>query len=262
MDYLHDVWVNWFEHVDSAYDIYEYYEWYETDSVQLIEQMPILYINKRIFNIIENSLLPLPQSLLKKIHKRSYFRQGYYRKIIEYASIITDGERMLAFDTMDSDIPVRKSRLTPKQFQQIHKICKYKQRIEFVFTKEEREQLLTFKQNEKFPVQKMICLTRKEREMKKILLQVLDELKTSNNPSELLYWISEWDHKNYLEKITYKNHYTIDKLWSMLYEQASIGWSKRHEKFTEQFLRTTTGPLVAKWQKIKFQEAGKQLRQN
>src|SRR5690625_2436606 len=159
MDYLHDVWVNWFEHVDSAYDIYEYYEWYETDSVQLIEQMPILYINKRIFNIIENSLLPLPQSLLKKIHKRSYFRQGYYRKIIEYASIITDGERMLAFDTMDSDIPVRKSRLTPKQFQQIHKICKYKQRIEFVFTKEEREQLLTFKKNEKFPVQKMICLT-------------------------------------------------------------------------------------------------------
>ncbi len=231
MLYLYDVWVNWFEGEEEGYNICHYHEWRKSDQIEILEQVPILHITDSLFHYIENTLFDVPSELLNVIHKRAYMRKGHTRQMLDYACVVTDGRGILAFDTIGYTIPVRKSRLIPRQEQQVYELCKKSKQKHYSFTpihEEDKHSLLSME--EEF----VYGLTRRERQLKKLLMIAMEQLKTTDNVNEVLYWLSEWDH----DQITYTMHQSsVDEVWQKLYEEIKIGWSMAHEKLCAQLVK-------------------------
>ncbi|GGN60326.1 MULTISPECIES: DUF3603 family protein [Oceanobacillus] len=230
MLYLHDVWVNWFESEENGYQVARYHEWRKEDKIELLDQTPLLYIKNDLFEYIENDLQEIPESLLDTIYKRSYNRKGQNRKAIEYACVITNGVETLAFDTIGYTIPVRKSRLIPRQEQLVYDMIKSAKAQNYGFKKRNYKKeyhILSMSPEQVFG------LTRREREIKHILMIALDQLKSSGNLEELRYWLTEWDPKLY-PTVKFLN---ADAAWEKLYSGIKEGFSKNHEEFCEKIVR-------------------------
>lgn len=230
MLYLYDIWVNWFDGEEEGYNVCPYHEWRKNDSIEMVDQIPVLYISKQLFNYIENSLSPIPNELLNSIYKKTYIRKGYERKSLEYACIITDGSDILAFDTLGYDIPLRKSRLIPRQERQVYEMCEKSEPTLYEIPNEQE----LIKKEWTIPSKYMVGLTRRERELKKLLFIGLEHLKYSENKKEICYWLSEWEGTNVL---FHTADLTIDEVWQRLYKQIINGWGKRHELFLSLLIR-------------------------
>lgn len=234
MKYLYDVWINWFEGEENGYNVCAYHEWRKTDKIDILEQVPILYITEALYNHIDNSLHDLPDEFLDTIHQRAYVRKGMSRQVLDYASIVTDGKRILAINTLGYQIPFQKSRLIPRQERQVLDLCKELKRHYFHFTEktdEDSETLLSI------DGRYMIGLTRKERQLKKLLLLALDKLSMTENRKEILYWMGEWSPKM-VENVS--SHTTIEEAWKMLYNEVIEGWGRNHERLCKQIIKGNT----------------------
>jgi|SRR5690625_968446 len=246
MIYLHDVWVNWFEGESNNYNICHYHEWRKGDPIQLIDQMPLLYINSELYNYIANDLHELPNKLLEKIYRKSYKREQHRRQSIDFASVITDGYGILAFDTMGYEIPIRKSRLIPRQEQMVYQTIKrMKQQTFSIPIKSYKKYYHLLSMEPKY----MIGLTRRERNLKQILMMGLDQLRAKGNSDALRYWLTEWDPKRYERHKSKTKH----ELWQKLYDGTKYGWSKKHAKFGENLVRSF--PFLQKLWKIELQKS-------
>lgn len=232
MHYLYDIWVNWFEGEEAGFNVCAYHEWRKQDQIEMVDQIPVLYITKDLFVAIENELFTLPTQLLQTIHKKTYIRKGYGRQVITYACIVTDGEDVLAFDTLGYKLALRKSRLIPRQERQVYEICKKVDRQIFELP---RNKLVTTEQHVwQLKEHHVIGLTRRERRLKKLLLICLTQLKRTENKKEISYWLSEWEGVNFL---LHTKRMSIDEVWNRLYEEVVSGWSERHETFLSQLVR-------------------------
>lgn len=230
MLYLHDVWVNWFEGEENGYNVCYYYEWRIDDKIELIDRMPVFYITTELFNHIENTLDDLPDALLKRMYQQSFKRKGHEKVMIDYACIVTDGRDVLALDTLNYSIPIKKSRLIPRQDKIVLEMVSHRSPSTFEFSGtnyEKKYHLLSLKP------ELVVGLTRKEKQLKQLLMMALDHLRITNNLEELRYWLIEWKPDLYsrLEEIDKK------KAWTLLYEDIKHGWSKKHETFTEKLIR-------------------------
>ncbi|QDP42114.1 YjbA family protein [Radiobacillus deserti] len=222
MLYLHDVWVNWFEGEENGYNICPFHEWRKEDGIELLDQVPILYIDDMLYHYIENDLRDLPTSLLESIYKRAYLRKNQERIPLEYAAIVTNGTSIVVFDTIGYHLPVRKSRLIPRQERLVYEMIEGTEKQSFEFTEEQMEKeyhILSL------PPESMIGLTRKERQLKQLLMMALDQMEGTKNAEEVRYWLTEWNPDNYSE-IKSMN---FQEAWYALYEGVSQGWSKAHE---------------------------------
>src|SRR5690625_1125206 len=223
MLYLHDVWVNWFEGEENGYNVCYFHEWRKSDRIELLDQVPLLYINKDLYHYIENDMQSLPKSLLNLIYKRAYIRKGQSRTALEYACVVTDGSDIVVFDTIGYEVPIRKSRLIPRQEQIVFDMIKDKKqhmfKIPYKLYKKEYN-LLSMKP------ELIFGLTRRERQLKQVLMMALDQLRTTNNIEELRYWLTEWKPKKY-PLIKYMN---VNEVWEALYNGVKVGWNKAHEE--------------------------------
>ncbi|WP_085992744.1 YjbA family protein [Oceanobacillus senegalensis] len=222
MLYLHDVWVNWFEGEENGYNVCYFHEWRKDDGIELLDQVPLIYITSGLFEYIENDMHDLPEDLLDTIHKRAYIRKGHERSVVEYACVVTNGEDIIAFDTIGYQIPIRKSRLIPRQEQLVYDMIKKTKPQSFGFEDESYQKeyhLLSMEPELVFG------LTRKERQLKQLMMIAMDQLRTTNNLEELRYWLTEWDPKQY-PYIRYMNE---EKVWNTLYNGVKEGWSQAHE---------------------------------
>ncbi|CDQ40650.1 MULTISPECIES: YjbA family protein [Virgibacillus] len=230
MLYMHDVWVNWFEGEENGYNVCYFQEWRKEDGIELLDQVPLLYITKDLYNFIENDMHELPKALLDAIYKRAYMRKGQERTVLDYACIVTDGNDMLAFDTIGYKIPVRKSRLIPRQEQLVYDMIKNTKPQSFKYDnkyyKKEYHML-------SMPPELVFGLTRRERQLKQLLMMALDQLRTANHLEELRYWLTEWDPKNY----PYIRFMDEEKVWTALYEGVRQGWSTRHEDLCAKLIK-------------------------
>ncbi|WP_330948530.1 YjbA family protein [Virgibacillus sp. MG-45] len=230
MLYLHDVWVNWFEGEENGYSVCYFHEWRKEDKIELLDQVPLVYISKPLFHFIENDMHDLPKALLDMIYKRAYMRKGHERSVLDYACVVTDGTDMLAFDTIGYQIPIRKSRLIPRQEQLVYDMIENTKPQHFSFDetayKKEYHML-------SMPPELVYGLTRRERQLKQLLMMALDQLHTSNNINELRYWLTEWDPKQY-PAIRYMNE---EKVWEALYEGVKYGWTDAHEDLCEKLIK-------------------------
>ncbi|WP_152657300.1 YjbA family protein [Oceanobacillus sp. CFH 90083] len=230
MLYLHDAWVNWFEGEENGYNVCPFHEWRKSDSVELLDQVPLLYISSELFEYIENDMCELPKDLLDRIYKRTTIRKGQKRTVLEYAAVVTDGLEILAFDTAGYYIPVKKSRLIPRQEQLVYSMIEKAEQKTYAFNKENYQKeyhMLSM------PPAFIHGLTRRERQLKQLLMIGLDQLKTTNNKQELRYWLTEWNPKKY-PSIKYMNE---GEVWEALYNGLKDGWSQAHEELCKKLIR-------------------------
>ncbi|SDL98342.1 YjbA family protein [Sediminibacillus halophilus] len=230
MLYLHDVWVNWFEGEENGYNVCAFHEWRKEDGIELLDQVPVLYIDEMLYHYIENDLQDLPKSLLEAIHQRAYLRKNQERISLDYACVITDGQSILAIDTMGYHLPVRKSRLIPRQERLVYDLIDGTSRLEFSFSPEQREKeyhILSLSPDS------MLGLTRKERQLKQLLMMALDQLEGTKNLQEVRYWLTEWNPDQY-SRI---REMDFDAAWQALYEGVSPGWSRAHEELCAKLVK-------------------------
>jgi hypothetical protein len=230
MLYLHDVWVNWFEGEENGYNVCHFHEWRKDDGVELLDQVPLLKVEPILFNYIENDLSELPQQLLDDIFQKAYLRKNHERVQLEYCFVVTDGVGILAVDTIGYSIPIRKSRIIPRQEQLVYEMIATHDAIDYQFQANHNKKdfhILSPEPN------LMTGLTRKERQLKQLLFMALDQLHTSKNEAEVRYWFTEWCPERY-QAIQELN---FESAWQQLFEETKYGWSKRHETFCENLIK-------------------------
>ncbi|KGX86035.1 YjbA family protein [Pontibacillus marinus] len=230
MLYLHDVWVNWFEGEENGYNVCPFHEWRKEDGIELLDQVPLLYVQASLYNYIENDLQDLPQSLLDHVYKRAYLRKNQERISLEYAFVVTDGSNVLAVDTMGYNLPVRKSRLIPRQERLVYDMIESHDPESYQFKKalDKKEYHILSPHPEH-----MIGLTRKERQLKQLLMMTLDQLKTTKNLSEVRYWLTEWDPTQF----AFIHKLNFEQAWKTLYDGIQDGWSPAHEELCRKLVK-------------------------
>lgn len=231
MLYLHDVWVNWFEGEENGYNVCEFHEWRRgEDMIELLDQVPLLYIETPLFSIIENDMTELPQTLLDDIHQRAFLRKNHERVAMDYCCVLTDGKSILAIDTMGYSIPLRKSRVIPKQEQLIFEMIAENEpgTYEYTGNKSAKEYHILSPE----PAI-MRGLTRKERQLKQLLFMALDQLYNARNTAEVRYWYTEWCPQNYSSI----QAMDFDTAWHRLYEESQMGWSDKHQTLCENMIK-------------------------
>ncbi|OZM58252.1 hypothetical protein CIB95_01385 [Lottiidibacillus patelloidae] len=230
MLYLHDVWVNWFEGEENGYNVCEFHEWRKTDSIELLDQVPILKIDRCLFNYIENDLAEIPQALLDDIYQKAYARKNHQRIQLEYCFLITDGIGILAVDTMGYRLPIRKSRIIPRQAQLVYDMTENADPVDYYDFQEEglREYHILSPAPDT-----MAGLTRKERQLKQLLFMALDQLYSAENIAEVRYWYTEWKPEKYAESQTMN----AEDMWNELYNDVQKGWSAKHDAYCRSIIK-------------------------
>jgi hypothetical protein len=230
MLYLRDVWVNWFEGEENGYNVCEFHEWRKDDYIELLDQVPILKIESTLFHYIENDLNDLPDALLEEVHQKAYVRKNNQRVQLEHCFIITDEEKSLIVDTMGYRIPIRKSRLIPRQEQLVFEMAEQAETKLYTFSsKELNKEYHILSPNPDI----MRGLTRKERQLKQLLFMALDQLHSTKNVAEMRYWCTEWmpDQYGNIQRMDF------EEAWDALYKELKSGWSKQHLDMCERLVK-------------------------
>lgn len=231
MLYLHDVWVNWFEGEENGYNVCHFHEWRKDDGIELLDQVPLLLLDSSLYHYIENDLSELPQALLDDIYQKAYLRKNHERNQLDYCFVATDGTGIIAVDTIGYNIPIRKSRLIPRQEQLVYEMIENQEPEKYDFNC----QSLSKKEHHILsPAPELMNgLTRKERQLKQLLFMALDQLKNCKNEAEIRYWYTEWSPERYLEI----QDLAFESAWNELYTETKSGWSKKHEQFCENLIK-------------------------
>jgi hypothetical protein len=235
---LHDLWVNWFESEENGYNVPHFHEWRKDDIATLMDTIPLLKVTPELFDYVENDILDLPIDLLEAVKNKAYLRKNHEKINLPYAFVITDGKGILAVETLGYTIPIRKSRLIPRQEQLVYELI-IDSKIDFelpsdVDRKEKDYHLFSPHPNI------MIGLTRREKILKQLLFMALDTVYNDENLSKLKYWFVEWNAANY----TNIDKWDLEGLFKQFIAEVSKGWSKQHQEFTK--LITYDQPLYKK----------------
>ncbi|MDQ0215668.1 hypothetical protein J2S13_002086 [Oikeobacillus pervagus] len=230
MLYLHDVWVNWFEGEENGYNVCHFHEWRKEDVIELLDQVPVIKVDKVLYHYIENDIAELPRQLLNDVYQKAYSRKNHERIQQDYCFVVTDGIGILAVDTMGYSIPIRKSRLIPRQEQLVYEMVENHKPTHYEW--EEKESSKEYHILSPNP-ELMNGLTRKERQLKQLLFMALDQLYNSKNTPEVRYWYTEWCPERY-EQIQIMS---FEEVWDSLYEEIKEGWTSKHSQLCENLIK-------------------------
>ncbi|WP_170006717.1 YjbA family protein [Bacillus fonticola] len=230
MLYLHDVWVNWFEGEENGYNVCHFHEWRKDDQVELLDQVPLLKVSPAFFSYIENDLMELPQSLLDAIYQKAYLRKNHERIQMDFCFVVSDGIGILAVDTIGYKVPIRKSRLIPRQEQLVYDMLENQDAkwTEYPIRNQTKEHHILSPSPES-----MKGLTRKERQLKQLLFMALDQLHNTENVAEVRYWLTEWFPDEYMTI----QDMNFARAWERLFQEACSGWSDKHVHLCETMIK-------------------------
>jgi Protein of unknown function (DUF3603). len=230
MEIISDIWVNWFEGEENGYNVCEFHEWRKHDFIELLDQVPFVKVEKPFLDSIENNLLDLPEDFLTSIRNKSMISKNNQREIIEYCFIVSDGMTCLAADTLGYRIPVRKSRLIPRQENILLDRAAAMTAAHFTLPEvpeKKGQNLLSLNPG------LMIGLTRRERQMKQLLFMALDHLQSDGGVEELRYWHTEW----YPERYQMSRSMDPEQAFSDMVADMKQGWSDKHEGICERMIK-------------------------
>ena len=231
MIYLHDLHVNWCDAEEYGYQVYHYEQWEKTDTVELLDQVPLIKVTAEFFSFILNDLDTIPEQLLKDINEKAYIRKNHERLPIEHCCVISDGKDVLAFDTLEFKTPMRKSRLIPRQHTLALEMVFDEQPVEYEFEAIDKDHT-GFELLSPHPLS-MVGLTRREIQLKTIFNMALDDILHKRNHSELVYWFSEIV-PNGLEQI---KHNTFDEIKQKLIDYVKDGFKTEWVEVIENFAK-------------------------
>jgi hypothetical protein len=228
MLYLHDVWVNWFEGEENGYNVCHFHEWRKDDQIELLDQVPLLKVSSGLYDYIENSLSEIPQALLDDVYQKAFVRKNHERIQLDYCFVISDGKGVLAVDTIGYNIPIRKSRLIPRQEQLVYEMVAEQEESVYPLHSYEKEYHILSPSPDL-----MSGLTRKERQLKQLLFMALDQLHSTKNVAEVRYWYTEWAP----EKYSHIQKMSFEEAWHSLYEETKYGWTDKHVQLCENLIK-------------------------
>lgn len=192
MTYMYDIVLNW-----CVNDLYEFYEWNNGDKFEHIKKIPIIRVNKKTFNDLLNNKFELDDKLLNKIYNLTEIYSLKKVNKINYAFLITDTERVLG-------IKIDKNCLLLKSFMIIDE-----EREALMISLKLKEEIINYKILSK--EKNDIFLTRKEKEIKKFLINELNICNKDNRKDELIYLYSE-----YFNDISFDKDYIYNSLLKTL----------------------------------------------
>lgn len=230
MIHIRDVWINWFEGEENGYNVCEFFEWRKDDKIELLDQVVVIRTNHKVFDYIENNLAELPGELLNDVYQQSFQRKNSQRIQLDYCFIVTDGERVLAVDTLGYHTPIRKSKLMPRQEQIVLELA-YNEKVRNYIVNEYDSQK-QYHMLSPDPVY-MRGLIRKERQLKQLLFMVLDQLFSTKNTAEVRYWYVEWSATKYDDI----QMMSFEEAWEGLYNELKFGWTERHYQLCERMIK-------------------------
>lgn len=99
MTYIYDILVNW----NNNNTLYEFYEWEQNDNLEHIKRIPLFKVEQSIFKDFLTSEVKIEEEFLLKIKKQT---ELYKKKYLPYASLFTDGTKVIAvlFDEMGNAV--------------------------------------------------------------------------------------------------------------------------------------------------------------
>lgn len=229
MVHIRDVWVNWFEGEENGYNVCDFHEWRSDDRIEVLDQAILVLVSSGLFDYIENDLSDLPEELLEEVHQKSYLRKNMSRIQLDYCFVATDGNRIIAIDTMGYKTPIRKSRLTPRQEQIVYEQLTQNELKEFDLVEKPEKEYHILSPNP----EELRGLTRKERQLKQLLYMTLDQLYSTGTDAEVRYWYTEWCPHDYVRIQLLER----DEAWHQLYAEIREGWTSRHHQLCEAMVR-------------------------
>ncbi|MCM3716246.1 YjbA family protein [Halalkalibacter oceani] len=230
MVHIRDVWVNWFEGEENGYNVCEFHEWRSEDKIEVLDQAKLVFVSARLFDYLENYLDELPDELLAEVYQQSYLRKNMSRLQLDYCFVATDGEKVIAVDTMGYKTPIRKSRLTPRQEQTVYELLQQHEMKEFDIEHEIGKK--EYHMLSPDPAE-LKGLTRKERQLKQLLYMALDQLYTTGTDAEVRYWYTEWNPRDYMRIQMLER----EEAWQQLYDEIRPGWTSKHHQLCEAMVR-------------------------
>lgn len=182
MLYLHDVWANWSEE-DNFYLIPDFHEWRKEETIELIDDAPLIKVNAGLFNKIAFGNEKLDE-IGNRVYRKGSLRKNHERIVMDYMFIVSDGERVLSVKLDRDKCVTHRSHLYTRNYQLA---------IEMV-----KDSLNDFELDSvDLDVDKSnLGLTRKERDMKREIEMYIDGMSESDLP-KLKYLIAEIDCNTY-----------------------------------------------------------------
>jgi len=210
----------------------ECFEWKTGDKLDYIDEAPIAVVEPELYTFIENNFEELPQDLLDLVEDEGVLSVNNILEPVNYLMILTDKERVLTVYTDGELEPVFKGRTTPMDERVITHYVMNDEFLDIEWKYPEEEEYSEDSLLEKISIIKpeyMIGLTRKERELKEVLLDCLFNLACSDNRNEVLYWYIEMYPTMYGD--TSLKDRSSDDLISEMFDDLKYGWGNKHFEF-------------------------------
>lgn len=239
-----NIWVNWSDGNDKRTKIPEYFEWEQSDDIESFKEMPAVKIEDELLSFIELECEELPKRLLDLIDGLSRTVNPATNRVrkVNYAAVLTNGKRTLAIYTEGTTRPTLKSRLIPKQERRVLDMVKGKEAAEIEWEKPEPEEESIKLQDESLfqyilsvDPKDTVGLTRRERELRELLIEAVFRLGCSENDKEIMYWYVELFPEQYGTKEL--ANMTREDMLRGIFTTVKVGWSDRHFEFGDNLLR-------------------------
>lgn len=203
MNYIYDLALNF----NDCFDGLEFYEWSNKDIITNVEKIPVIRISRFMMNDILNKRIRIDQELLKKIKNKTILDRF---RTIPYGILFTDLNRAIGLEFDGDGVVLKSSFLLLDEEEAVIEECSNLKEVSLQY-----EVLSKY--------QKMPFLTRKERVIRKHLLEEL----------EMLYKNKNYDEINYLYEELYHDKKSIREKYLFLMQDIQNNYSCKYDKLYE-----------------------------
>ena len=216
--YIYDILLNFCD----CDEVYDFYEWDINDKVENIKRIKLLHVDKNIFDNLLYYDGIIDKDFLIKIYRTCEVYTSKKVKILDYCSLFSDGERVMAIEFDSNGKPIFKSKLLLDEEEEIAILA---------------SNLETFTLNYKinYKTLKNRFFTRNEILIRKYLLKEIEECYKKKNYQKLHYLYVEYYDKettsyqkmyndliNSMKDSLNDKHYSIYKLLKLMYKKKQV----------------------------------------
>lgn len=116
MNYIYDVLINW------NTILYDFYEWETNDEITHIRKIPIIKVNTTTLLDLEHFKVAISDDLLNVLYQQTETFTNKNKKTLDYTSLFSDGETVLAIKFNQKGFSISKSKLLIDEEEEILEI--------------------------------------------------------------------------------------------------------------------------------------------
>lgn len=178
MIYIYDILLNFCD-CDLIYD---FYEWNQSDNIENIKRIKLIHIERNAFDNLLNYDGIIDDNFLLKIYRTCEVYTTKKVKIVDYACLFSDGDRVLAIEFNKEGRPIYKSKLLIEEEEEIAILASNLEKF-----------IIDFNPKEK--VLEKRFFTRNELTIRKYLMKEIEDSYNKKNYGKLKYLYQEYFDK-------------------------------------------------------------------